>query len=108
VLTFDIGLDLNVPYITFPTNGKNFTFSFPWTPELDGTINTNCPSSGCNFIFVGTPGTLSFSYFYDPSVGAYFAGPASFATPEPGTLTLLAIGIGALGWRKFRPLRKAG
>ena len=102
---FDISLGLNVPFITFPTNGRDFTVTFPWIPELDGTINTNCPSSGCNFIFVGTQGTLSFTFFYDKFNGVYFAGPASFATPEPGTLGLMAAGfagLAALG-RRRRP-----
>jgi hypothetical protein len=107
---FDLSFtDLEAPGITFPTNGKDFTVSFPWTWALDGTILTNCPSSGCDFLFVGQPGTLSFSYVYDPSVGAYLADSASFSTPEPGTLTLLAIGIGALGWRRrFRSFRFRG
>jgi hypothetical protein len=98
---FDLSFtDLNVPPITFPTNGKDFTVSVPWAWELDGTINSNCPSSGCNFSFAGNTGTLSFSYLYFD--GAYLASSASFAVPEPGTLTLIAIGIGALGWRRFR------
>jgi hypothetical protein len=94
------------PSITFPTNGKDFTVTVPgWAWELDGTIipPTDCPSSGCNFSFLSKPGNLSFSFsFFD---GAYFAGPASFTVPEPGTLALLVIGIGAVGWRKFRSSR---
>jgi hypothetical protein len=109
---FDLSFtDLEAPGITFPTNGKDFTVSFPWTWELDGTIleggssNTTCPSSGCNFLFVGQPGTLSLSYVYVPSFGAYVTGSASFSTPEPGTLGLMAAGfagLAALG-RRRRP-----
>jgi hypothetical protein len=96
--------NLFLPTITFPSNGKDFTVRFPWTWALDGTINTDCPSSGCGFLLVGKPGRLSFSYIY--SDGVYYASSASFATtPEPGTLTLIAIGIGTVGWRKFRPSR---
>jgi hypothetical protein len=94
---------LNAPAITFPTNGKDFTVTFPWAWELDGTIDPNagCPSSGCNFLFVGQPGTLSFSYFFFD--GAYYASSASFSTPEPGTLGLLAVGLaGILGVFKKR------
>jgi hypothetical protein len=91
---------LNVPGITFPSNGKDFTVTTPWAWDLSGTINTNCPSSGCNFEFVSKPGKLSFSYAY--SDGAYYARSASFTTtPEPCTLSLIAIGIGAVGWRKL-------
>jgi hypothetical protein len=99
---FDLSFtDLEAPMITFPTNGKDFTVSFPWTWELDGTIgansNTTCPSSGCNFSFVSEPGTLSFSFTFDPHFGGvYFAGPASFSTPEPGTLGLMAAGLAGI------------
>jgi hypothetical protein len=92
---------LNAPNITFPSNGKDFTVSFPWTPELFGTINSNCPSSGCNFDFVGKPGTVRLSFFFLD--GTYYANTASFTTiPEPGTLTLIGIGIGVVGWRRFK------
>jgi len=104
---FDLGFtDLEAPFITFPTNGKkDITVSFPWTWELDGTINeggpsnTTCPSSGCNFSFVSKPGILSFSFtFFDDPVfgGVYVAGPASFSTPEPGTLGLMTAGLAGI------------
>jgi len=95
-----------MPSITFPTNGKDFTVTFPiqaW--ELDGTILTDCPSTGCNFGFAGKLGKLSLSYVF--SDGAYFAQSASFSAPEPGTLPLMLIGIGAVCWRKFRSVRLA-
>lgn len=90
------------PSVTFPTNGKDFTVTVPWTWELDGTIVSpgQCPSSGCNFSFASKPGILSFSFVFTD--GFYVAGPASFTTPEPGTLPLILIGIGALGWMRFR------
>ena len=96
---FDLApTNLDAPFITFPTNGKDFIVRFPWTWSFEGTINANCPSSGCDFLLVGKPGKLSFTYIY-----VDFAGPTSFVTtPQPGTLTLIAIGIGAVGWRKFR------
>jgi PEP-CTERM motif len=103
----DFDLDptlLNVPLITFPTNGKNFTVTIPWEWDLSGTILTNCPSSGCGFVLSSNPGKLSFSFVYDPFYGAYYANSASFSTvPEPATLTFMAIGIAAVGWRRFRP-----
>jgi hypothetical protein len=102
---FDLApTDLDVPYVTFPTNGKDFTVSVPWAWALDGTIITNCPNSGCGFLLVGNPGKLSFSFIYEPTYGVYFANSASFSTvPEPATFTFMAIGIAAVGWRRFRP-----
>jgi hypothetical protein len=102
---FDLApTDLYVPSITFPTNGKDFTVSVPWAWALYGTIYTNCPSSGCGFLLAGNPGKLSFSFFYEPTDGVYFANSASFSTvPEPATFTFMAIGIAAVGWRRFRP-----
>jgi len=105
---------IDIPSITFPTNGKDFTVRVPFFVwELDGTIlqggndNTTCPSSGCDFSFVSRPGTLSFSFTFVPDVlngaGAYFPGPASFSTPEPGTLGLMVAGLaGILGVFKRR------
>lgn len=93
---------LNAPVITFPTNGKNFTVTFPWEWDLSGTINTNCPSSGCGFVLSSKPGKLSFSFVYDPNSGAYFASSASFSTvPEPSTFAFMAIGIAAVSWRRL-------
>jgi hypothetical protein len=95
--------DLDVPFITFPTNGKNFTVSVPWAWALSGAINTNCPSSGCGFLLASNPGKLSFSFVYEPTYGVYFANSVSFSTvPEPATFTFMAIGIAAVGWRRFR------
>jgi len=95
---------LNVPGITFPTNGKNFTVTVPWEWDLSGTIITNCPSSGCGFLLSSKPGKLSFSFVYYPTTGVYFAGSAKFSTvPEPATFAFMAIGIVAVGWRRFRP-----
>jgi len=89
----------DVPTITLPTNGKDFTVTIPhffW--ELDGTILQDCPSSGCDFSFVSKPGTLSFSFTFDVLNGVYFAGPASFSTstPEPGTFGLMAAGLAGI------------
>jgi hypothetical protein len=103
----EFGLDptfLNVPDITFPTNGKDFTVTSPWEWDLSGTIITNCPSSGCGFLLSSKPGKLSFSFVYDPTYGVYYANSASFSTvPEPATFALMAIGIAAVVWRRFRP-----
>lgn len=95
---------LDVPVITFPTNGKDFTVTVaPFAWDLAGTIDPNagCPSSGCNFAFESKPGALSFSFvFFD---GAYSPSSASFVTPEPGTLGLMAAGVlGILGVFKKR------
>jgi PEP-CTERM motif len=93
--------ELNAPSITFPTNGKNFTVTVPWAWALSGTIISNCPKSGCGFFLAGKPGKLNFSFVsYD---GVYYASSASFTTvPEPGTFALMAVGIGVVGWRRFR------
>jgi PEP-CTERM motif len=92
---------LDVPGITFPTNGKNFTVTLPWAWALSGTIISNCPKSGCGFLLVGKPGKLNFSFFF--ADGVYYASSASFTTvPEPGTFALMVIGIGVVGWRSFR------
>lgn len=102
---FDLDSTLiNIPFITFPTNGKDFTVTNPWTWELSGTILTNCPSSGCGFDLVSKPGKLSISFLYASDLGAYVAGPASFTTtPEPGTFAFMTVGIsiGAIAWRRF-------
>jgi hypothetical protein len=106
---FEIGSGgvLDVPSITFPTNGKDFTVTVaPFVWELAGTIDTNCPSSGCNFDFLSKPGELSFSFFFGAPSHEYFASSASFSTPEPGTLGLMAAGLaGILGVfsRRKRP-----
>ncbi len=92
---------LDVPRITFPTNGKNFTVTVPWAWALSGTIISNCPKSGCGFLLAGKPGKLNFSFVF--ADGVYYASSASFTTvPEPGTFALMAVGIGVVGWRRFR------
>lgn len=92
---------LNVPLITFPTNGKDFTVTVPWGWALSGTINSNCPSSGCGFLLAGKPGKLKFSFVFVD--GVYFASSASFTTtPEPSTFVLMLVGAAVLGWRRFR------
>ena len=73
---------LNAPGITFPTNGKDFTVTFPWEWDLSGIILKNCPSSGCGFLLSSKPGKLSFSFFYEPTFGVYFARSASFSTVD--------------------------
>ena len=103
----DFSLDptfLDAPTITFPTNGKDFTVTFPWAWDLSGIILKNCPSSGCGFLLSSKPGKLSFSFFYEPTFGVYFANSAKFSTvPEPATFAFIAIGIAAVGWLRFRP-----
>jgi hypothetical protein len=100
---------VDVPFITLPATGNDFEVfhitvpKFVW--ELDGTIPTNCPSSGCNFEFRGFPGTLRFEFTF--SHGFWYASGGAFNVPEPGTLALLVIGIGAVGWRKFRSASRA-
>jgi PEP-CTERM motif-containing protein len=94
---------LDLPFFTLPAKG-NFPFTdaiFPnFVLELDGKTLTNCPSTGCNFAFRSLPGTLDFEWLYQD--GAWHAASATLSVPEPGTLTLLVIGIGAVGWRKLR------
>jgi hypothetical protein len=95
---------LDVPRITLPpasTNGYIFSVTVPWTWKIDGTINTNCPSSGCDFMLVSAPVTLGFSYLFGG--GIYVPRSEAFSTPEPGTLGLMAagfVGLAVLGLRR--------
>jgi hypothetical protein len=100
---FDLGsITINFPFVTFPSNGKDFSVSIPFVWEFDGTILGNCPTSGCGFELVSKPGTLTLSFVYNADTNAYFASGASFTTvPEPGTIEFMAIGIAAMAWLRF-------
>jgi hypothetical protein len=95
---------------TFPTNGQNFTITMPASID-DITIVTLCPINCPTFDLGGLSGTLTLSFDYDPSNGGgYYANSGSFTgssapTPEPGTLGLVAMGIGALTWRRVKQMR---
>lgn len=104
-----------IPEITLPTNGQNFSYTYVWEPIISGTIDDwvlgpdgtyvpDCPATGCNFVLVGKPIDLTFNFTYYPDNGGWYkAQEADFiTTPEPGTLALVATGIGAIVWRRFR------
>lgn len=111
----DIALNssyLNAGSFTFPTNGQDFTISVPASLDIiTGTILATC-SSGCQtFSLTTNPGTLTLSFFYSPVDGMYygssgsFVAPSSLVTPEPGTLGLVAMGIGSLTWLRSKRKR---
>ena len=73
--------------ITFPTNGQNFRA--PVSVGFDA-IGTSVDTGNSFEVSSGADGYIQF-YF---SSGAYFADSRGFVeTPEPGTLSLLCIGV---------------
>lgn len=94
---------------TFPTNGQqNFTVTVPASMGLLTLVsNEPCTSSiDCpqTWVFATRQGELTLSYTYEtsPFGNGYVADSGFFtstATPEPGTLGLIAIGMCALLWR---------
>ena len=111
----DIALDsstLNAGSFTFPTNGQDFTISVPASLGIiAGTILTNC-NPGCQTFSLSTnPGTLTLSFFYSPVDGMYYGTSGSFTSaavttvPEPGTLGLVSMGLGAVTWVRAKRKR---
>jgi hypothetical protein len=99
--------DFNADAFTFPTNGRNFTVSVSATLGL--VIVQGCTDAGvCNtYNLTSNSGTLVLSFDYDQSSGLYFGDSGYFVstpvpTPEPGTLGLVAIGIGTLAACKYK------
>ncbi len=98
----DLGLgevSFDAGSFTFPTNGKDFTVTVPASIGLiNGTIFTQCGENGCpTFTLATNSGELTLSFFY--ANGLYYGSSGSFTTtPEPGTLGLVAIGLGAVTW----------
>src|SRR5262249_22378206 len=94
---------LDLPFVTLPPKG-NLPFTsvdFPrFVLELDGRLLTGCDGAGCNFTLRSTPGNLGFEWLWQN--GAWVVYGATLSVPEPGTLSLFAFGIVAVGWRKFR------
>ena len=92
----------NAGTFTFPTNGQNFTVTVPASFEvITGANYSECFISPCQAITLATrPGELSLSFYYSSYWGVYFGDSGSFTTtPEPGTLGMVAIGLGGVAWR---------
>jgi hypothetical protein len=90
-------------YFTFPTNGKNFTVMVPATLGLVAVLG--CNSSCQTYNLISVPGHLVLSFDYNAPNGLYYGTQGYFTTtivPEPGTLALLAAGIGGIAWRRRR------
>jgi len=105
---------LDLPFITLPPaptgSGPQDYFKptlFPrFVFELDGTILTGPCFGSCNFKFRSARGELTFNWHYQD--GAWHAlGLRLNSLPEPGTLPLLVLGIGALGWMRTRSASRA-
>jgi PEP-CTERM motif len=89
---------------TFPTNGQNFVVSEPATLGL--VVVFGCTDAGVctTYNLSSRPGKLVLSFIY--SQGAYYANSGYFANvPEPGTLGLMAIGIGVFAVSKRKLIR---
>ena len=96
---------------TFPTNPQDFSTFTITVPASLGIITGTIEAQGadCNpcktFILTTLPGLETISFQYDPVMGFLFTG-GSFtsvtATPEPSSLVLMAMGIGAVTWRRMR------
>src|SRR5580658_1979706 len=89
---------------TFPTNGQNFTGTqAAYLGPVSGVI---CPTTCDSFTLQTRPGTLTLTFLYSPYNQSYYAASGSFtavaAVPEPSTLGLTGIGIGALICCKWR------
>jgi PEP-CTERM motif-containing protein len=99
--------NLYSPSFTFPTNdkdGQNFIVSEPATLGL--VVVEGCTNAGVctTYNLTSRPGrlVLSFTYYggmFNPNSG-YFT-----TVPEPGTLGLMAIGIGAFAWHRRKLVR---
>jgi hypothetical protein len=101
--------DFNAAGFTFPTDGRTtFTVSVPGV--IGVIVLTGCDDKGCiTYNAYTNPGTLTMSFtLFD---GFYVANSASFVStavaPEPSTLGLLVIGLGALPWRKYLKRRSS-
>lgn len=112
----DIALNistLNAGGFTFPTNGQDFTISVPASlGVVTGTILATCSNSCQMFTLTTNPGILTLSFYYSPLDGLYYGTSGSFVatasslvTPEPGTLGLVAMGIGSITWVRSKRKR---
>jgi len=81
---------------TFPMNGQSFTITQP--ASLSTFFLFDCTHPTCqDFTLATNPGKLTMSFYYDPAFNNYqFAGGAFTTVPEPGTLGLMATGLGML------------
>jgi hypothetical protein len=94
---------LTVGYFTLPTNGQ-MHYSVVVPAWLGGLTLWGCGNNGCQVIGLGTAsGKFTINFVYYPSQGLYYATNGVFSTvPEPGTLSLVAIGAAVTAWRKRR------
>jgi hypothetical protein len=97
-----LGINSAVLYtgsFTFPTNGRFFSVQLPASIGLITAVGCNSSGVCQNYRLTTKPGKLTLSFFYLPQDGLYYGYQGSFVTsPEPGTLGLVAIGMGALAW----------
>jgi hypothetical protein len=95
------GAPFNIGAFTFPTNGQNFTTTVAASLGLFNGLGCT-PAGVCpTFTFATKPGQLTLSFNYGD--GLYYFNAGSFSTvPEPGTLGLMAIGLGTLGWLSYK------
>jgi hypothetical protein len=104
----------NAGGFTFPTNGQDFSVTVPASMDvITGDFLNICPNPTCTFTLATEPGLLTLSFSYYPPTGLYYGNSGSFiansiaVTPEPGTLSLVSLGIGALAWRKHKQQTRA-
>ena len=99
----------NVGGFTFPTDQQNFSITVPASLGIvTGTIVSDCNTCQ-TFVLTTLPGYATLSFQYDPVMGYLFSG-GSFAStpqtgslvPEPGSLVLMAMGVGAVTWRRAK------